>query len=54
MRHDLQFNIFVKTKNLTPASAQFFLDFKESVDEVNLAKAGKLKLKTVDEFLDEL
>ncbi len=29
-------------------------ELKKSIDEVNLAKQGKLKLKTLDELLKEL
>jgi hypothetical protein len=45
---------FVKAEELTPTKAQFLKELKESVDEVILAKQGKLKLKTAKEFLDEL
>ena len=34
---------FVKPEILSPASAQFFQELKQSVKEVNLAKPGKNK-----------
>jgi hypothetical protein len=46
---------FVKTtEELTPSKAKFLKELKGSVDEVILAKQGKIKLKTAKEFLDEL
>ena len=33
---------------------QLLADVKEALEEVKLYKQGKLKLKTLDEFLDEL
>ncbi len=45
---------FVKTKQLTPSKAQLMEEIKESVDEVKSAKRGKVKLKTLDQLLDEL
>lgn len=33
---------------------QLIEEIKEAVREVNLAKAGKIKLKTAEEFLNEL
>ncbi len=37
----------IKTK------ADIINDIKEALEEVKLYKAGKIKLKTLDEFLDE-
>jgi len=45
---------FVKTEMISPSKARFLKEFKQSVDEVNLAKQGKLKLKTAEQLLDEL
>jgi len=45
---------FVKTKRLTPAKAELLNDIKKSVKEVNLAKKGKIKLKSARQLLDEL
>ncbi len=45
---------FVKAKPLSDETAQLMANLKKSVDEVNLAKAGKRKLRTLDEVLDEL
>ncbi len=33
---------------------QLLADVKEALEEVKLYKQGKIKLKTLDEFLDEL
>ncbi len=45
---------YVKAKPITTAKATYFVELKESVEEVKLAKKGKLKLKTFDSFLNEL
>lgn len=45
---------FVKTKELTPAKSQILKELKDAVNEVNLAKQGKIKLQTAKEFLDEI
>jgi hypothetical protein len=45
---------FVKTNVLTPAKAQILEELKESIEEVKLAEGGKIKLKSADEFLNEL
>ena len=45
---------FVKTQSLTPAKAKFLKELKDSVDEVRLAKEGKLKLQSARDFLNEL
>ncbi|MGZ3828831.1 MAG: hypothetical protein ACXVAY_07960 [Mucilaginibacter sp.] len=37
-----------------PAKARFLKEFKQSVDEVNLAKQGKIKLKKAEQLLSEL
>jgi hypothetical protein len=43
---------FVKAESISPAKAQFIEELKTSVEEVNLAKEGKIKLKTADQLLD--
>ena len=45
---------FVKAEPITRGKEQFLREFKASVDEVKLAKKGKIKLKTADQLLDEL
>ncbi|MEP7171802.1 MAG: hypothetical protein ABI855_20680 [Bacteroidota bacterium] len=45
---------FVKTQNLTPTKAQFLQELKEAVEEVTLAKQGKIKLQSARDFLNEL
>ncbi len=37
-----------------PTKEQLIEEIKEAVREVNLAMAGKIKLKTAEEFLNEL
>lgn len=45
---------FVKAEAISPTKAQFLKELKASVDEVNLAKQGKVKLKSADQLLNEL
>ncbi|HSZ24331.1 MAG TPA: hypothetical protein VK766_01360 [Cytophagaceae bacterium] len=45
---------FVKAETITPSKATFLKDFKGAVEEVKLAKQGKIKLKSADQLLDEL
>jgi hypothetical protein len=45
---------FVKAETITPSRAQLLKDLKEAAQEVNLAKQGKIKLKSADQLLDEL
>ncbi len=45
---------FVKAKKLTEAKAELMEDLKASVEEVKLAKAGKIKLQSAKDMLDEL
>ena len=63
---DKDYSFFIKlVKNLdfvqikdtakTKSKKQQFLDeFKEAIEEVNLAKRGKIKLKSADQLLSEL
>ena len=45
---------FVKTTQLTEAKADLLKDLKDSVDEIRLAKQGKIKLQSAKDLLDEL
>jgi len=45
---------FVKATALTDSKAEFLQEFKEAVDEVKLAKEGKIKLQSARDFLNEL
>jgi len=45
---------FVKVKTLTNEKADLISDIKESVDELNLIKKGKLKGISAKDLLDEL
>lgn len=46
---------YTKIKTIKNKSkAKFVKDLKASIKEVNLAKQGKIKLKSFDDFLDEL
>ena len=39
---------------LNLSKARFLKELKQSIEEVNLAKLGKVKLKTAEELLAEL
>ena len=45
---------FVKTQPLTYSNALFLEELKGAVKEVALAKQGKLKLQSAQDFLNEL
>lgn len=45
---------FVKAESITPKKAQFLKDLKGSIEEVTLAKQGKIKLQSARDFLNEL
>jgi len=45
---------FVKVETISTEKAIFFKEFKSSIEEVVLAKQGKIKLKSADELLNEL
>ena len=45
---------YVKTKTLTDPEATFLKEFKEAVEEVKLAKQGKIELQSAKDFLNEL
>jgi hypothetical protein len=50
----LQSFSFVKAKPLTPYKADILEGIKEAVEEMNLIKAGKLKARNAEDFLNEL
>jgi hypothetical protein len=41
-------------KQYTPAQQEWIDDFREALHEVELHQQGKIKLKTLDEFINEL
>ncbi|MBS1624295.1 MAG: hypothetical protein JST83_09765 [Bacteroidetes bacterium] len=45
---------FVKTERLSQNKAEFIKDLKSSMNEVALAKKGKVKLKSAQQLLNEL
>ena len=45
---------FVKVKKLTPAKAMLMEELKDAVMNVNMAKQGKIKPKSLNALLDEL
>ena len=45
---------FVKAETLSPSRVQFIQELKGAVEEVKLAKQGKVKLKTAQQLLHEL
>lgn len=45
---------FVKAKPLTPYKAEVLEGIKDAVEEVNLAKQGKTKLKSARDLLNEI
>jgi len=45
---------FVKIKVLTPNKTQILKYLKASIEEVTLAKQGKIKLQYARDFLNEL
>lgn len=45
---------FVKAEPISTQKAQFLKEFKASVEEVILAKQGKIKLKSAEQLLNEL
>ncbi|ULH27704.1 hypothetical protein FH581_020255 [Leptospira weilii] len=44
---------FVKTETLSKDKTKALKGFKESVDQVNLDKQGKIKLPSIHSLLDE-
>ena len=53
---NLDFVQVKEPKKLTASAAkqQFLEEFKEAVEEVNLARQGKIKLKSAEQLLSEL
>jgi hypothetical protein len=45
---------FVKAKPLSPGSSDVLEGLKEAIDQVHLAKQGKVKLKPARQLLDEI
>lgn len=45
---------FVKAERISVGKSKFLKELKASVDQVKLAKEGKIKLRSVDELIDEL
>ena len=45
---------YVKTELITDEKFLFINDLKESVKEVNLTKKSKMKLKTLNDLINEL
>ena len=45
---------FVKAKPITSEKARLMEEIKEAVDNLNLAKQGKLEARPLKELLDEL
>ena len=52
----LFYNVFIKSYRtiVNKKKEKFLKDLEESVDEVNLAIQGKVKLKSAEEILNEL
>lgn len=48
------FSFVNKTTQLTEAKAELFKDLKESIEEIKLAKQGKIKLNSAKDLLNEL
>ena len=44
---------FVKATPITNNKAEFLKDLEDAVEEVKLAKQGKIKLQSAKEFIDE-
>jgi hypothetical protein len=45
---------FVKAEAISVKKAQFIKELKSAVDEIELAKQGKVKLKSAKELFNEL
>jgi len=45
---------FVKIKEVSKAKTNFLKEFKNAIEDVNLARQGKIKLKSAEELLNEL
>ena len=45
---------YVKTKTISDEKNELLLEFREAVEQVKSAKKGKVKLKSLDEFIAEI
>lgn len=45
---------YIKTETILPAKALFLKELKEAVENVKLAKKGKLKTRPAKDLLDEI
>ena len=45
---------FVKAKPLSSYKSKIFEDLRQAAKEIELAKQGKIKLKSFDDFLNEI
>jgi hypothetical protein len=45
---------FVKTETISLKKAHLLKELKKSINEVKLAKSGKIKLQSAKDFLNEL
>jgi hypothetical protein len=45
---------FIKIETISPAKATFLKELRSSIEEVMLAKQGKIQLKSADQLLNEL
>ena len=45
---------FLKIETISPAKATFLKELKSSIEEIALAKQGKIQLKSADQLLNEL
>ena len=45
---------FAKAKAISPAKAQLLEEIKEAVENLNLVKEGKIKMRSAKELLDEI
>jgi hypothetical protein len=45
---------FAKAKVISPAKAQLLEEIKEAVENLNLVKEGKIKMRSAKELLDEI
>ena len=45
---------YVKAETISPEKAKFLKELKSSIEQVIAAKQGKIKLKSIDQLLNEL
>ena len=50
----MEFVEVIEPKKYTDKEKQLLADLDDAVEQVNLHKAGKIKLKTIQQVLDEL